>query len=187
MGTSRLLCLYFISIKFITEASQLDLNVQNHISARVTVLTAPMSIGSIFGEPADACRELSEAIDRGGIPCATTSEIDKTLWSKLLYNCTLNPLSAILGTNYGGLVKSEDSVSLMKEIIAEIFTVMHAAAGHETFWKNAELYESDFFEKILPPTYRHISSTLQDIKRKIPTEIDSLNGAVVKNGYAVQN
>ncbi len=149
--------------------------------SEVTVMTAPISIGSIFGEPAGACTELSDAINQGGIPCATTNEIDKTLWAKLLYNCTLNPLSAILGTNYGGLIKCEDSVSLMKEIISEIFAVMHASS-HETFWKNAESYENDFFEKILPPTYRHLSSTLQDIKRKIPTEIDSLNGAVVKMG-----
>ena len=65
--------------------------------SEVTVLTAPMSIGSIFGEPADACRELSEAIDRGGIPCATTNEIDKTLWSKLLYNCTLESAQRDIG------------------------------------------------------------------------------------------
>jgi 2-dehydropantoate 2-reductase len=149
--------------------------------SEVTVITAPVSIGSIFGAPAEVCHELSEAIDGGGIPCHLTDEIDKTLWSKLLYNCTLNPLSAILGTSYGGLLKSEGSISIMKAIISEVFAVMHAA-GHETFWANAEEYEKAFFEKILPPTYGHHSSTLQDMQRKIPTEIDSLNGAVVKMG-----
>lgn len=149
--------------------------------SEVTVITAPISIGSIFGMPAGVCRALSEAIDRGGISCNLTNDIDKTLWSKLLYNCTLNPLSAILGTNYGGLTKSEGSIALMKAIISEIFAVMHAA-GHETFWSNADQYEKDFFEKILPPTYGHHPSTLQDIERKIPTEIDSLNGAIVKMG-----
>ncbi len=149
--------------------------------SEVTVMTAPISIGSIFGCPANACKELSEAIDQGGIPCGLTNEIDKTLWAKLLYNCTLNPLSAILGTNYGGLIRSESSISLMEGIIAEVFTVMHAA-GHETFWQDAGAYRKDFFEKILPPTYGHRSSTLQDIERKVPTEIDSLNGVIVKMG-----
>ena len=151
-----------------------------HIS-EVTVITAPVSIGSLFGAPAQACEKLAEAIDGGGIPCRVTGEIGKTLWAKLLYNCTLNPLSAILRTDYGGLTKSESSVALMKNIIEEIFAVMHAA-GCETCWEDAEAYKKAFFEKILPPTYGHRSSTLQDMERKIPTEIDSLNGAVVKLG-----
>lgn len=149
--------------------------------SEVTVITSPVSIGSIFGGPANACAKLANAIDLGGIPCVLTDEIDKTLWAKLLYNCTLNPLSAILGTDYGGLVRSNSSISLMEGIISEVFMVMHAA-GHETFWKDAQSYIKDFFERILPPTYRHRSSTLQDIERQTPTEINSLNGAIVRMG-----
>lgn len=149
-----------------------------HVS-EVTVMTAPVSIGSIYACPSDACLALAEAVSQGGIPAAVTDEIDKTLWAKLLYNCTLNPLSAILGTSYGGLLKSDSAISLMTGIISEVFSVMHAA-GHETYWSDAESYKKDFFERILPPTYEHRSSTLQDIERRIPTEIDSLNGAVVR-------
>jgi len=149
--------------------------------SEATVITTPISIGSIFGEPAEACEKLVEAIAQGGIPCYLTNEIGKTLWAKLLYNCALNPLSAILGINYGGLIKSESSISIMKNIINEIFAVMQAA-GYETFWPDAKSYQKEFFAKILPPTYGHRSSTLQDIERKIPTEIDSLNGAVVRMG-----
>ncbi|HWQ79725.1 MAG TPA: ketopantoate reductase family protein [Anaerovoracaceae bacterium] len=151
-----------------------------HIS-EATVITTPISIGSIFGCPAEPCEKLADAIDRGGIPCELTNEIGKTLWAKMLFNCTLNPLSTILGTNYGGLMKSERSISLMEGIISEIFAVMHAS-GQETFWADAESYKKEFFEKILPPTYGHRSSTSQDIERKIPTEIDSLNGVIVKMG-----
>ena len=61
--------------------------------SEVTVMTAPISIGSIFGCPSEVCKTLADAIDQGGIPCKQTDEIDKTLWAKLLYNCTLNPLS----------------------------------------------------------------------------------------------
>lgn len=149
--------------------------------SEVTVITAPVTIGSVFTDDAKTCQNLAEAIENGGIPCHLTNEIGKTLWAKLLYNCTLNPLSAILGTNYGGLIKSDESVSLMKGTIDELFAVMQAA-GQSTFWPNAEAYKAEFFEKILPPTYGHRSSTLQDMERKIPTEIDSLNGAVVRMG-----
>lgn len=105
------------------------------------------------------------------------------MWAKLLYNCALNPLSAILGVNYGGLIKSESGIQLFCQIIDEIFAVMNAS-GHSTFWLDAESYKKDFFENTLPPTYAHRSSTLQDMERKIPTEIDSLNGAVVRIGEA---
>jgi 2-dehydropantoate 2-reductase len=149
--------------------------------SEATVITSPVSIGSIFGDPPEACQPLVNALDRGGIPCRMTSEIDKILWAKLLYNCTLNPLSAVLRTNYGGLLKSSGSVSIMDAVIDEVFDVMHAA-GHETFWEDAASYRKEFYDKILPPTYGHRSSTLQDIERKIPTEIDSLNGAVVNMG-----
>lgn len=153
--------------------------------SEVTVMSKPAAIGSIFGNPAEACGKLADAIRRGGIPCQVTDEIGKTLWAKLLYNCALNPLGAILKTNYGGLVKSGSSISLIGKIIDEIFAVMHAA-GYETFWKDSASYKKEFFEKILPPTYGHRSSTLQDMERKIPTEIESLNGAVVKLGKQLQ-
>ncbi len=92
---------------------------------------------------------LSEFIDRGGIPCGLTEELDKTLWAKLLYNCTLNPLSAILGTNYGGLLNSESAISLMERDHFRGFAVMRAL-GHETFWEDAEAYKKDFFGRIYP-------------------------------------
>lgn len=152
--------------------------------SEVSVMVSPVTIGSLFGAPEEAAKPLAQALEKGGIPAKTTEEIGKTLWAKLLYNCTLNPLSAILKTNYGGLMKSEGSVSIMNGIIDEMFKVMHAA-GYETFWKDADEYRRAFYEKILPPTYTHRSSTLQDMENRLPTEIDSLNGAVVKLGESL--
>lgn len=149
--------------------------------SRVTVFSKPITIGSIFAQPAQACARLAEAVDSGGIPCKVTDEIGKTLWAKLLYNCALNPLSAVLRVNYGGLAKSDAGKALVNDIIGEIFAVMRAA-GFATFWPDAAAYRKEFWERIVPPTYEHRSSTLQDMERKIPTEIESLNGAVVRIG-----
>lgn len=149
--------------------------------SEVTVITKPALIGRLSGGAPEEAKPLTDAVTQGGIPCSLTDEIAKTMWAKLLYNCALNPISALLGTDYGGLVQCESSVALLGRVIDEIFSVMQAA-GHSTFWKDAEAYKKDFFKNILPPTYRHHSSTLQDMERKIPTEIDSLNGAVVRLG-----
>lgn len=149
--------------------------------SEVTVFSSGIRIGNLSGGAPEPARALAKAIAAGGIPAEATDEIAKTVWAKLLYNCALNPLSALLRVDYGGLARSESSLSLIRDIIRELFAVMHAA-GYETFWKTAEDYEKDFFGKIFPPTYGHRSSTLQDMERKISTEIDSLNGAVVRLG-----
>lgn len=99
----------------------------------------------------------------------------------MLYNCTLNPLSALLGTSYGGLAQSPDAVFIMNKIIEEIFAVIKAA-GYSANWSDADAYKKVFFGKILPPTYKHRSSTLQDIEHRVKTEIDSLTGVIVRLG-----
>lgn len=149
--------------------------------SEVTVHADYIKIGSISKESKECVRELAEAIDTGGIPCITTSEIAKDLWAKMLYNCALNPVGAIFGVNYGGLEKSEYSREIMKNIVNEIFDVMNAK-GYETYWKTGEEYLKFFYDKLLPPTREHFSSTLQDIRAGKRTEIDSLNGQVVKLG-----
>lgn len=97
----------------------------------------------------------------------------------MLYNCALNPLGTILDVNYGKLTENEYSKEIMDRIIDEIFDVINASE-YETFWDNSEEYKKIFYNKLVPDTYEHISSTHQDVKRKIKTEIDSLNGSVIR-------
>lgn len=149
--------------------------------SEVTVVSSSMQLGSLFEKDTAKLSELAKAISDGGIPCGVTDNIGASLWSKMLYNCTLNPLGAILNASYGDLARCEDTVKIMKKIIEEIFAVMKTA-GYSTFWPDAAAYQKEFFEKILPPTYGHRSSTLQDVERKIKTEISTLNGVIVRLG-----
>lgn len=146
----------------------------------VTVHSAPALTGAIYGGTGGT-EPLSFAIDKGGQPCRVTDDIQKALWTKMLYNCSLNPLGALLDCNYGGLIKSENGVMMISKIIDEIYAVMDAA-GYKANLATAAEYKKAFFEKILPPTYNHRASTLQDIERKTKTEIDSLTGTVVRLG-----
>jgi len=66
----------------------------------------------------------------------------------------------------------------MNHITEEVFAVM-AAAGFETHWKSAEGFLSVFYEKLVPDTAGHKSSTLQDIAAGKKSEIDALTGAVL--------
>lgn len=151
-----------------------------HIS-EVTVHAAPVLIGSLYRMSLLPILPLVQAIQAGGIPCEATEEIGKALWAKMLYNCALNPLGAILDVNYGKLIENDYTMKIMNHIIEEIFEVM-SAAGYHTYWQDAKSYQEEFYGKLVPTTYDHRSSTLQDIERKLRTEIDNLTFVIVKLG-----
>ena len=147
----------------------------------MTVYTEPILIGSLQGENPDSLQEIADLITASGIKCEITTEVDKYLWAKMLYNCTLNPLGAILDVTYGKLTENPYTLDIMNSIIDEIFEVIKASP-YETLWDTADEYRDIFYSKLVPDTYNHYSSTHQDIQRKIPTEIDSLNGKVIQLG-----
>lgn len=155
---------------------------ERHIS-EVTVYTEPILIGSLQGQDPSCLKDIANMITESGIRCELTDELDKYLWAKMLYNCALNPLGSILNVNYGKLTENEYSRDIMNSIIEEIFEVIRAG-GYETLWSTPEEYQNIFYSKLVPDTYNHYSSTHQDIRRKIRTEIDSLNGKVIELGEA---
>ena len=71
------------------------------------------------------------------------------------------------------------SKHIMDELLEEIFEVIKKSP-YSTFWENCEDYKQLFYSKLIMDTYDHYSSTHIDIKRKIKTEIDTLNGKVIE-------
>jgi 2-dehydropantoate 2-reductase len=153
---------------------------ERHIS-EVTVYTEPILLGSLQKEDPKDLQEIADLITQSGINCEITNEVDKYLWAKMLYNCTLNPLGAVLDVTYGQLTENQYTLEIMNNIIDEIFEVIKASP-YETLWQTSDDYKDIFYSKLVPDTYNHYSSTHQDIQRKIPTEIDSLNGKVIQLG-----
>lgn len=149
--------------------------------SEVTVYTEPILLGSLQNQPIESLKEVADLITASGIRCELTHELDKYLWAKMLYNCTLNPLGAILNVTYGQLTENEYTLEIMNNIIDEIFEVIKASP-YETLWESADEYKDIFYSKLIPDTYNHYSSTHQDIQKRIPTEIDSLNGKVIALG-----
>lgn len=144
----------------------------------ITVHADAIHIGSLFGCDIACMGRLAEAIAEGGIPCVTAGDIEKDLWAKMLYNCALNPLGAILDVPYGVLAQNNWSRELINHIVKECFAVM-AAAGFRTHWQSAGEFLKVFYGKLVPDTAGHKSSTLQDIEAGKRTEIDALTGEVL--------
>ena len=149
--------------------------------SEVTVYTEPILLGSLQGENIEHLKIIADKITASGIKCELSYELDKYLWAKMLYNCSLNALGAILDVTYGKLTENEYTKEIMNNIIDEIFDVI-AASPYETLWNTPDEYRKIFYTKLVPDTYNHYSSTHQDIKRKIETEIDTLNGKVIELG-----
>lgn len=149
---------------------------------KVTVYAEPVMIGSPtnsvdFGR----IQKIATEFDGAGVPTQATTEINKYIWAKMLYNCALNPLSAILDVPYGRLLETEFSRNLMREVVNEIFAVAQAH-GIELFWNKPEDYVELLFGRLIPDTSAHYASMAQDLQAGRKTEIDALNGAIVRLG-----
>jgi 2-dehydropantoate 2-reductase len=145
----------------------------------ITVHAEAIRIGSLQRRNPSAILALCDAIDAGGLPCEPADEIEKDLLAKLLYNCALNPLAALRGVPYGGVVDTEESRAICDAVVREIFEVL-AKAGLATHWDSADAYLELFHTQLLPATRQHESSMLQDLRAGRRSEIDALCGAVVE-------
>ncbi|MCC8028301.1 MAG: 2-dehydropantoate 2-reductase [Lachnospiraceae bacterium] len=145
----------------------------------ITVHTAPILFGSLYGKDTVCMEPLARAINASGIPAETTGQLSEALWAKMLYNTTLNPLGAILHVPYGKLADTASSRQIMNRLIDETFLVMRHC-GYRSFWETPDAYREEFYGKLVPDTRAHRSSTLQDIEKKQKTEIETLNGCIVR-------
>ena len=147
----------------------------------VTVHAQPIHLGSLFDADCTRLQSLASALNQAGLPSAVTEDIGKDLWAKMLYNCSLNALGAILQVPYGHLGNNENSRVLMERIIEEVFQIMQGL-DYTSHWSSANDYLKDFYGQLLPSTYEHESSMLQDIRAGNKTEIEALNGVIVREG-----
>jgi 2-dehydropantoate 2-reductase len=155
----------------------------------ITVYGGEVLVGHFLREnaPEWAIEKIKKVVDflnSSGIPSRFVEDVKIYLWEKMLYNCTLNPLSAIFNLPYGVLYENYETRSIMKDVLKEIFALMDKM-GIETRWKGCEDYFRYFGEKLIPPTSAHIASMAEDIKNGKRTEIDFMNGYMVRMGEKV--
>ncbi|RUM60639.1 MAG: 2-dehydropantoate 2-reductase [Persephonella sp.] len=129
--------------------------------------------------PEDKIKAIVNIIRKSGIPASYSPDVYKILWDKIIYNCALNPLGAILGCSYGDLADNEYTKKIMSKIVEEIFKITKAYKI-ELNWENPQDYLNFFYKELIPPTREHYPSMFYDIQTGKRTEIDALNGAIVK-------
>jgi len=148
----------------------------------VTVYAAPVLLGAMTpGHPPGKLARVAADLNRAGIPAELVDQIVPHLWDKVLYNCALNPMGAILGAPYGVLGENPQTRELMRLIIAEIYQVAQAQ-GVGLHHADAAAYFRHFMENLVPPTAAHWPSMWQDLQAGRRTEIEALNGAICRYG-----
>lgn len=148
----------------------------------VTVYADKVLLGAISPETSKPKLTLvAEHLNRAAIPTAVVGDILSHLWGKVLYNCALNPLGAILGAPYGSLGDNPQTRQLMRLIIEEIYRVAQARAVALNP-PEAGAYFRHFMTNLVPPTAAHWPSMWQDLEAGRRTEIEALNGAICRYG-----
>ncbi len=150
-------------------------------NAKVTVIASETLVGELDGSLTSRVKDIADMLDSAGIPTKASDNIMRDIWHKALYNVALNPLSAIFGVSYGEIADNPHTRWLAKQMIIEAFQVAKASdqsLGIDT----ADEYLEILWNQKLPPTREHKSSMLQDILRSKKTEIDYINGAIVRLG-----
>jgi len=145
---------------------------------RVTVSAANPVLGCLKDSPVNKAKAASEIFSAAGIKTDLTDNIYTFIWEKVLYNCALNAVSTILNINYGKLLSSSSAKDLILNIITEIYCVLLKENILVNF-KTPKDYNNHLFDVLIPRTFEHHPSMLQDINNNKKTEIDALNGAIV--------
>ena len=148
----------------------------------VTVCADNSKIGlAAGGTPPAIAVDLARACTRAGVATDAVDDIRPYVYAKMLYNSVLNPLATILEVRYGILLESQDSVDIMRRCIDELYAVLETI-GVRVAWPTPAAYAQVLFDELIPATALHHPSMLQDIRQGKRTEIDALNGAMVRTG-----
>jgi len=135
--------------------------------------------GELVIEPSSASAEVAQALIAAGVPTEISDNVRGALWAKLILNCAYNALSAITQLPYGRVVKGEGVTTVMRDIVDECLAV--AKADGVTIPGDIDKAVRMIAET-MPGQY---SSTAQDLSRGKRSEIDHLNGLIVRRGDAL--
>ena len=142
-------------------------------NGRGELVLAPSTFASVSSE------KLAEALTAAGIPAEISANVRGALWAKLTLNCAYNAVSAITQLPYGKTVPGVGIHEVTRDLVAECLAVAAAESVDIPGDMDAAV------RKIAETMQGQYSSTAQDLARGKHTEIDYLNGFIVRRGQAL--
>ena len=127
---------------------------------------------------AEALASVQRWFAQADVPVTVSDNIAGELWTKLVVNCAYNAISAIGRAPYGTMSGSPGIRDVMRDVVGEALAVAAACGVRMAPDLLAGVY------RIAEAMPKQVSSTAQDLARARPTEIDHLNGYLVRQGEA---
>ncbi len=149
-----------------------------------TEMTGPGQVkhhgrGELEIGPSSIADELVELFSQASIPVQVSDNVAGALWAKLILNCAYNALSAITQLPYGKLVLGAGVEQVMRAVVHECLAVARADGVSVT----GDMWQAVLqIARTMPSQF---SSTAQDLARHKRSEIDHLNGYVIRAGEAL--
>jgi 2-dehydropantoate 2-reductase len=150
----------------------------------VNVQASPIRVGTLFGAAPQGMKDAVARGQAGFMPITYEDEIEPAILNKFLFNTCLNAIGAITRMTYGELVSNEHARHLITQAADETIRVILAERRLALAPDGATYVEKTLTPFVLPKAAAHRSSMLQDVEAGRRTEIDCLNGAVVRMGQA---
>ena len=135
----------------------------------------------VFGPQSQKTERVAALFSRASVPCRISQNIEGELWTKLIWNCALNAISALGRAKYGQIAASADARKVVETVVDEVLAVARAANIHPPGLEDPKAAIAGAF-KIAAQMAEALSSTAQDMNRGKRTEIDSLNGYISRRG-----
>ena len=132
------------------------------------------------GEPGGPLEDLLSAFNEAGFSTSSAEKVEELIWGKLIINIGINALTAITGLKNGRLTGTDGTRAIMSDAVKEAVAVVNA--------KRIKLPYPDPLGRVMEvcrDTAPNISSMLQDILHKKTTEVEFINGAIVREGKAL--
>ena len=133
----------------------------------------------VLGPQNEITDRVANLFIRGNVPCRISENLAGELWTKLLWNCALNAMSALGKVTYGEIIASADAKQLLEGTVYEVLAVARAAGIQPPGLEDPKVALAGAY-KIAEQMSAMRSSTAQDMMRGKKTEIDSLNGFIVR-------
>ena len=128
--------------------------------------------------PFDEVVRLADACTRAGMPTTAVQDARGSQWRKVIFNAATNPVGALTRLTHGRVCEDPELRRLVSGLVDEGKSVA-AAQGIEL-----DADPEDLIDHAAKPevAYDHKASMLQDVEARRPTEIDYLNGGIVRFG-----
>ena len=163
--------------------------VRDLVGERAVTLRAITQVGAVLRGPGvvehtvagytlveehERAAAIADALTASSLDGRVIPDMKLAMWRKIVFNCVINPITAITGSTVGGIV--DPRLAPVKRLVIDECLAVAAADG--------VTFDVDFMTLIdeVFASAATVASTLQDLQKGRRTEIDHLNGAVVGLG-----